>query len=51
MLELYFQEIVEFDNGLDALACFGHEAFDVIFTDINMPKMDGLAGLLQRPIG
>lgn len=42
MLELYFQEIVEFDNGLDALACFGKEAFDVIFTDINMPKMDGL---------
>lgn len=42
MLELYFKEIVEFDNGLDALACFGHEPFDLIFTDINMPKMDGL---------
>lgn len=42
MLELYFNEIVECDNGLDALACFQSQSFDVIFTDINMPKMDGL---------
>lgn len=47
MLELYFKEIFEFDNGLDALACFQNEVFDVVFTDINMPKMDGLSMITQ----
>ena len=42
MLKLYFKEIVEVDNGLDALTRFQEESFDLIFTDINMPKMDGL---------
>jgi len=43
MLRLYFQEVVEVDNGLDALKRFCEEPFDVIFTDITMPKMDGLS--------
>lgn len=47
MLELYFKEIVVVDNGLDALLRFENEPFDLIFTDINMPKMDGLC-MIQK---
>jgi two-component system chemotaxis response regulator CheY len=35
-------EIVEASDGLDALKKLPDETFDLIITDINMPKMDGL---------
>lgn len=47
MLELYFKEIVVVENGLDGFFRFEHEPFDLIFTDINMPKMDGLV-MIQK---
>ena len=43
MLGLYFQEVVGASNGEEGLAYFQEQAFDFIFTDINMAKMDGLA--------
>lgn len=43
MLRLYFKEVVEACDGLEGLARFENEAFDCVFTDITMPKMDGLS--------
>lgn len=43
MLGLYFREVVGASNGEEGLAYFQQQAFDFIFTDINMAKMDGLA--------
>jgi CheY-like chemotaxis protein len=42
-------------DGLEALARLGQERFDVVLTDIQMPRMDGLALLrairsLQQPM-
>lgn len=34
--------VVALDNGLDALNRFNEEKFDVIITDINMPKLNGV---------
>ncbi|CAG0961023.1 response regulator [Geobacter sp.] len=34
--------LVEASDGVDALRKLGGEMFDLIFTDINMPIMDGL---------
>lgn len=34
--------ILEAENGVDALAKLQESAFDLIVTDINMPVMDGL---------
>ncbi|MBP9566461.1 MAG: response regulator transcription factor [Sulfurospirillum sp.] len=42
MLRLYFHEVVEANDGVEGLHCFEQEPFDLIFTDITMPKMDGL---------
>lgn len=46
MLRLYFQDVVEAHDGLEGLQCFNQESFDFIFTDITMPKMDGL-GMIE----
>ncbi len=34
--------IVEANDGVDGLKKLANERFDIIFTDINMPVMDGL---------
>lgn len=34
--------VIEADNGIDALAAVEANRLDLIFTDINMPKMDGI---------
>jgi two-component system chemotaxis response regulator CheY len=39
-------QIVEAQDGLDALAKLKDGAFDLVVTDVNMPRMDGL-GLVR----
>lgn len=41
MLEEFFQTIVVAHNGEDALKAYEKERFDIVLTDIMMPKMDG----------
>ena len=36
-------EIVEAENGAQAVACFQAESFDVVLMDVQMPVMDGYA--------
>ena len=36
-------EVIEAYNGLEALEKFESEPVDMVITDFNMPKMDGLA--------
>jgi two-component system, chemotaxis family, chemotaxis protein CheY len=36
------ENVVEADNGADALNLVHDHAIDLIFSDINMPKMDGI---------
>lgn len=43
LLRLYFQEVVEASDGKEALKIFKEHSFDIVFTDINMPKVDGLS--------
>ncbi|MEH7177552.1 response regulator transcription factor [Neobacillus vireti] len=40
-------EILEAEDGIDAELLLQDQAFDIIFTDINMPEMDGLT-LLEK---
>lgn len=42
MLQNFFSDIVISVNGLDGFEKFQDEHFDLIFTDINMPMMNGL---------
>lgn len=42
MLQIYFNEIVEASDGVEGLHAFQNSTFDIVFTDITMPKMDGL---------
>ncbi|NOR58297.1 MAG: response regulator, partial [Sulfurimonas sp.] len=42
MLKRFFQEIVVAEDGEDGLNKFKDDKFDIILTDINMPKMNGV---------
>ena len=42
MLKNFFSNIIVSVHGLDGLEKFKNDSFDIIFTDINMPIMDGL---------
>ena len=35
-------EVVQAEDGIDGLEALEREGADVVITDINMPKMDGL---------
>ena len=37
--------IVTAEDGLEAVAAFEHEAFDLVLMDLQMPRMDGLTAL------
>lgn len=43
ILHLCFKDVMDVCNGEEGLCLFESQKFDIIFTDINMPKMDGLA--------
>jgi two-component system chemotaxis response regulator CheY len=36
-------QVVEADNGMQALELAKSEQFDLVITDLNMPKLDGLS--------
>ena len=40
-------EVVQAADGLEALACFDEAPFDLVMTDLKMPRMDGMA-LLRK---
>lgn len=40
---LGIENVVEADNGLQGAEILGSSMFDLVFTDYNMPEMDGLA--------
>lgn len=42
MLENFFDDISFVNDGIDGFKAFENGFFDIIFTDINMPNMDGL---------
>ncbi len=42
-LKPHFREIIEAGNGVEALGLYKEHQPDVIITDIEMPKMDGLS--------
>ncbi len=42
VLSIYFNNITLAENGKEGLKKFKDEKIDIIFTDINMPKMNGL---------
>ncbi|MDD3342104.1 MAG: response regulator transcription factor [Sulfurospirillaceae bacterium] len=47
ILHLCFQNVKDVSNGEEGLSLFANQKFDIIFTDINMPKMDGLVFIEQ----
>lgn len=44
---LELEKVIEADNGADALTLVAANAIDLIFSDVNMPKMDGIEFLRQ----
>jgi signal transduction histidine kinase/ActR/RegA family two-component response regulator len=40
-------ELVLVENGVEALAAFGVQTFDLVFMDMQMPVMDGLAAIRE----
>ena len=49
-LELFFREIYEASNGVEALKIYEEKEPDIIISDIEMPKMNGLklASLIRK---
>ena len=45
-LELFGHEVRVASNGMEAASLLGAQGFDVLLTDLRMPKVDGLE-LLQ----
>jgi len=43
VMQLCFDKIFVAEDGIEGLTCFKKESIDLIFTDINMPNMDGLS--------
>ena len=41
VLEATGHYVTTCDNGLEALTILGHEAFDLVILDLNMPKFSG----------
>ena len=41
--KLGFEKILEANNGLEAIPLLNSQLFDLVFTDYNMPQMDGRA--------
>lgn len=39
--KLGFEDIIEAENGVDALKKIGNNKFDMVITDWNMPEMNG----------
>ena len=46
-LESHEHDVIETDNGIDAVSLFTKESPDIVFMDILMPKLDGLAAMIQ----
>ncbi len=47
ILSMFYKNITVKDNGLEGLQSYKSEAPDIIITDIQMPKMDGL-GMIEE---
>ena len=47
VLELFFQKVVEVDDGLEALTEVKYSSYDVLIFDISMPQMDGLQAIKE----
>lgn len=45
--KLGIEEVVEAEDGVQALLYFGNGQFDIVLTDWNMPNMDGLTLLKE----
>ena len=43
VMQLCFDKVFVADHGIEGLNCFKKESIDLVFTDINMPNMDGLS--------
>lgn len=41
-LKIYFNEVLEAEDGLEALEVFESKSIDVLLIDINMPKLNGI---------
>jgi two-component system chemotaxis response regulator CheY len=51
MAEVEIAQVFEAGNGNEALAVLRDNTLDLILCDINMPEMNGLEFLKQRPVG
>jgi len=47
ILELFFNDVTQVNNGLEALEEFSSNSYDVLMFDISMPKLDGLEAIKQ----
>ena len=45
VLELFFQKVVDVNDGAEALAELGYSSYDVLMFDISMPNIDGLKAI------